>query len=115
MKIGHPTDTPPLPASAAGTPGTPAASASDVGKAAAAAHSAAAARSAPPAVDASATVALSSTASTLLSSGAGADFDADKVARISAQIADGSFKINPDVIADKLIANAQELLAKVKG
>ena len=41
--------------------------------------------------------------------------DADKVARISAQIADGSFKINPEAIADKLIANAQELLAKVQG
>ena len=33
----------------------------------------------------------------------------------SAPIADGSFKINPEAIADKLIANAQELLTKVKG
>ena len=104
MKIGHPADKP-LPAPAAGTPAAP----TDGAKAAAGAHAAAAT------VDASATVALSSTASTLLSGGASADFDADKVARISAQIADGSFKINPDAIADKLIANAQELLAKVKG
>ena len=29
------------------------------------------------------------------------------------QIADGSFKVNPEAIADKLIANAQELLSKV--
>ncbi|MDQ6638933.1 MAG: flagellar biosynthesis anti-sigma factor FlgM, partial [Pseudomonadota bacterium] len=66
-------------------------------------------------VDASATVALSSTASTLLSGGAAGEFDADKVARIGAQVADGSFKINPEAIADKLIANAQELLTKVQG
>ena len=31
------------------------------------------------------------------------------------QLADGSFKVNPEAIADKLIANAQELLAKVQG
>jgi negative regulator of flagellin synthesis FlgM len=115
MKIGHPADKPLPPAHASGTPGTPAAQASEVGKAAAAAHSAAAAHVAAATVDASATVALSSTASSLLSGGASADFDADKVARISAQIADGSFKINPEAIADKLIANAQELLTKVKG
>jgi len=113
MKIGHSADKPLT--HGVGTPGTPAAQASDVGKAAAAEHSAAPAHAAPRAADASATVALSSTASTLLSGGASADFDADKVARIGAQIAAGSFKINPEAIADKLIANAQELLTKVKG
>ena len=61
----------------------------------------------------SATVALSSTAATLLSGGARGEFDAEKVARISQAIADGSFKINAEAIADKLIANAQELLGKV--
>jgi negative regulator of flagellin synthesis FlgM len=66
-------------------------------------------------VDASATVALSSAASTLLSTGSAGEFDADKVARIAGQIADGSFKVNPHAIADKLIANAQELLSKVQG
>ncbi|MDB5819468.1 MAG: hypothetical protein JWQ11_3108 [Rhizobacter sp.] len=59
--------------------------------------------------NAASTVALSSTASTLLS-GTGGDFDAEKVSRISAAIADGSYKINADAIADKLISNAQELL-----
>ena len=39
-------------------------------------------------------------------------FDAAKVDRISKSIQDGSFKINPDAIADKLIANAQELLTR---
>jgi len=54
-------------------------------------------------------------AATLLSGGASGEFDAEKVARISAQLANGSFKVNPEAIADKLIANAQELLAKVQG
>jgi negative regulator of flagellin synthesis FlgM len=66
-------------------------------------------------VDASATVALSSTASTLLSAGAASEFNAEKVASVAGQIADGSFKVNPEAIADKLIANAQELLSKVQG
>jgi negative regulator of flagellin synthesis FlgM len=105
MKIGHSADKP-LPAPAAGTPAAPA----EAAKATAGVQASGAAN-----VDASATVALSSTASTLLSSGASGEFDADKVARIAGQVADGSFKVNPEAIADKLIANAQELLTKVKG
>ena len=65
--------------------------------------------------DASAKIELSSTASTLLSSGVSAEFDAQKVARISQAIASGSFKIDPEAIADKLISNAQELLTQAKG
>lgn len=58
----------------------------------------------------SATVALSSTAS-LLSSGSGdGSFDAGKVQRIAQAIRDGKFTVNADKIADKLIANASELL-----
>ena len=104
MKIGHHADKP-LPAPAVGTPAAPA----DAAKAAPG-HAAGATD-----VDASATVALSSAASTLLSAGAASEFDADKVARIGAAIADGSFKVNHEAIADKLIANAQELLSKVRG
>ena len=63
---------------------------------------------------ASATIALSSTAASLLSSGVSAEFDAEKVASISAAIDNGSFKINPEAIADKLISNAQELLTQAK-
>ncbi len=67
--------------------------------------------------DASAQVAISSAATALLqntqgTTAANADFNADKVAQVSAAIADGSFKPNPEAIADKLIANAQELLNK---
>ena len=105
MKIGNPAEKP-----AALTPGH-AAAAEAAAKAAAAPASAAATPAAP---DASAKVELSSTASTLLSGGASAEFDADKVARISQSIDNGTFKINPEVIADKLISNAQELLTKVQ-
>ena len=38
-------------------------------------------------------------------------FDAEKVQRISAAIRDGKFEIDAEVIADKLISNAQELLS----
>jgi negative regulator of flagellin synthesis FlgM len=64
--------------------------------------------------DASAQVQLSAAASSLLGAApADTDFDADKVARISQAIASGSYKVNAEVIADRLIANAQELLGKV--
>jgi negative regulator of flagellin synthesis FlgM len=63
---------------------------------------------------ASAQVQLSAAASSLLGAApAEADFDAAKVARIAQAIENGSFKVNAEVIADKLIANAQELLGKV--
>lgn len=41
-----------------------------------------------------------------------ADFDSAKVERIAKAIRDGSFHIDADAIADKLISNAQELLPK---
>ena len=60
-------------------------------------------------------VELSSTAATLRAGtvqAASADFDVEKVNRVSESIADGTFTVNPEAIADKLIANAQELLSK---
>lgn len=59
---------------------------------------------------ASATVTLSTAASTLMS-GADPTFDAEKVARIKQSIADGSYVVNPEAIADKLIANAREVIS----
>ena len=57
-------------------------------------------------------VALSS-AATGMSRGAGdAAFDTAKVERIAAAIREGKFKVNPEVIADKLISNAEELLGR---
>lgn len=59
-----------------------------------------------------ATVTLSKAASSLMAAGgANGDFDADKVAAVKQSISDGTYKINHEAIADKLIANAKELLS----
>lgn len=60
----------------------------------------------------STSVKLSSTAQALLD-GADGGFDQAKVDRVRQSISDGTYKINPEAIADKLIANAQEVLGKV--
>lgn len=99
MKIGNPIDMPAVTGGSgaaaprpgvgeAGGPGKPAAPASEGGE--------------------SATVKLSSTAASLMSGTA--EFDAEKVAAIRQAIADGTYKIDAEAIADKLIANARELL-----
>ena len=63
--------------------------------------------------EASVQVALSSTATSLLSGTPGsAEFDSAKVDRITQAIEKGEFKIDAGAIADKLIANAAELLKK---
>ena len=70
----------------------------------------------PPAAHAaepSALVALSPTVTHLAGGGTEGVLDSEKVQRISDAIRDGKFQINPDAIADKLIANAQELLGNM--
>lgn len=62
--------------------------------------------------DPSVKVQLSSGAEALRGTAENAEFDAAKVERISQAISDGSFQVNAEAIADKLIANAQELLGK---
>lgn len=59
----------------------------------------------------SAKVELSSSAA-LRASGDGS-FDQAKVDRVAQAIRDGTFQVNAGAIADKLIANAQELLGRV--
>lgn len=59
----------------------------------------------------SATVTLSSTAASLLSA-TDPTFDAEKVAQIKASIDGGTYQVNADVIADKLLSNARELLSR---
>lgn len=61
----------------------------------------------------SSTVTLSSAASALFDGSVDGSFDKDKVERIRQSIADGTYTVNHGAIADKLIANAQELLGKV--
>jgi negative regulator of flagellin synthesis FlgM len=100
MKIGNPADKPTPAAPKAGTP--------------AVTGNAQTAAAVPVEADASAKIELSNTAAALLSGTSTAEFDAEKVARIAQAIQDGSFKIDAEAIADKLIANAQELLSKAK-
>ncbi len=64
-------------------------------------------------VEPSAKVELSATVAQLAAGGNDGVFDAEKVQRISDAIRDGKFQVNPEAIADKLIANAQELLGNV--
>ncbi len=64
------------------------------------------------ATEASAQVELSSAATLGSADAADGSFDSEKVSRIAQAIRDGKFQVNPEVIADKLIANAQELLGK---
>jgi negative regulator of flagellin synthesis FlgM len=63
----------------------------------------------------SAQVALSSAATGLSTTAADGPFDGAKVQRIAQAIRDGKFEVHPEAIADKLIANAQELLGKTAG
>lgn len=100
MKIGNPADKRNL------TPvdTTPAKAKDDAAKSAPAVSGAA---------DPSAKVQFSDAAAKLMSNADSAVFDRAKVDRISQAISDGSYKVDAGVIADKLIANAQELLGKV--
>jgi negative regulator of flagellin synthesis FlgM len=63
----------------------------------------------------SAQVALSPAASLLANVPSEPAFDAEKVQRIAQAIREGRFVINAEVIADKLILNAQELLGRNQG
>jgi negative regulator of flagellin synthesis FlgM len=98
MKIGNPADKRSvIPAeTTAAKPKDEAAKAASAGKA-----------------DPSAKVQLSEAAATLLSGNDAAEFDSAKVERISQAIESGTYKVNAELIADKLIANAQEVLGKV--
>jgi len=105
MKIGQPADKPVLtPTTTTTATATPRAAQGDGPK------------TQPPAVqtEASAKVVLSDAAAVLkaATSSPQADFDAEKVERISQAIQGGTFKVDHGAIADKLIANAQELLNK---
>ena len=66
----------------------------------------------PPTAEASTQVELSPAASLLAGAPADASFDAKKVERIAQAIRDGKFQVDAEAIADKLIANAQELLGR---
>jgi negative regulator of flagellin synthesis FlgM len=58
----------------------------------------------------SAKVELSAAASVIASGLADGSFDAQKVERLSRAIRDGQYQIDPQAIADRLLANTRELL-----
>jgi negative regulator of flagellin synthesis FlgM len=114
MKVGQPADKPEKLGSLTGVGSKP--TPAETGKSQGASlDGALPTASAQSASEPSAKVALSSTASSLLQdvTAKTAEFDTAKVARISQAITDGKYTIDPEVIADKLIANAKELLSKV--
>ena len=60
----------------------------------------------------SARVELSAAAGVLASVGSDGSFDARKVERLQQAIREGTYRIDAGAIADKLIANARELLQR---
>ncbi|MFY3384916.1 flagellar biosynthesis anti-sigma factor FlgM [Paracidovorax sp. MALMAid1276] len=46
---------------------------------------------------------------------AAGDFDAGKVKAVRSAIENGTFSVNADAIADKMLSNAQEILARARG
>ncbi|WP_439112943.1 flagellar biosynthesis anti-sigma factor FlgM [Hydrogenophaga sp.] len=58
------------------------------------------------------TVTLSSTSQAMAGGGSSSDvFNAEKVAAMKQAIASGSFQVNPEAIADKMLSNAAEMLS----
>lgn len=62
---------------------------------------------------ASAKVTLSTVASGMMS--VEGEFDAEKVSSVKQSIDSGTYRVNPEVIADKLISNAKDLLQGKQG
>jgi negative regulator of flagellin synthesis FlgM len=66
--------------------------------------------------DSSTNVQMSETSAALREGGmadANAEFDTEKVQRMRQAISDGVYRINAEAIADKLLANAQDLLGQI--
>ena len=103
MKVGNPSDKP--------VNGATGGSRAEATKAPARSGSASGAEALDDGVEASAKVTLSNLAGNLLT-GADPTFNAGKVNSVKASIDSGTYEVNPEVIADKLIANAKELLAR---
>lgn len=107
MKIGQPSDNP-IPVSS-----TTQSASQKSGQSASSTASATAAKSTQPAGVA---VTVSTLARTLGASSRGeaADVDMGKVNAVRAAIQKGTFVVNPEAIADKLLSNAQEMLNRTQ-
>ena len=79
---------------------------------------AAAGAAAKPQASAGVTVTLSSSTTQALSGAGGSNndvFNADKVESMKAAIANGTFQVNAEAIADKMLSNAAEMLNSSSG
>ena len=83
-------------------------------KASTAENSPAAAPASAAGAEPAALVELSAAAAALTAADPEGSFDSAKVDRIRQSISDGTYKVNPEAIADKLIANAQDLLGRTQ-
>lgn len=106
MKIGQPSDT----RIAGSSSGAAKAGSSAPGKTAAAGKSAA-----PPSAAGGVPVTLSSAAQALDVGGRSADIDMNKVEAVRTAIANGTYQVNAEAIADKLLANARDMLGRRSG
>jgi len=102
MKIGQPSDLPVVatPPAAPGTAGAPKAGQGAAATAAQTAQSA----------DVAVTVSTQARSLEQANRGESADVNLEKVNAVRAAIEQGTYVVNPEVIADKLLANAQEML-----
>jgi negative regulator of flagellin synthesis FlgM len=107
MKIGQPSDLP-----IASTPSAASGAASASAKAA----QGAAATASHNASSASVSVTVSAQVRTLAQAdrSESADVDMDKVNAVRSEIEQGTYVVNPEVIADKLLANAKEMLDRTR-
>ena len=109
MKVGQPAEMPKVstPPAAASGAAAPAKSAAQQGAAAAASSTASSAGVA---------VTVSTTVRTLeqANRGEAADIDTDKVNAVRAAIEQGTYVVNAEAIADKLLSNAQEMLNRTQ-
>jgi len=108
MKIGQKPELPGALAQAAPAKQQAKAAAQAAGGLAASASSAAAAAGVP--------VTLSSAAKALEQTSRNqGDFDAGKVKAVRSAIENGTFKVDAEVVADKMLANTQEFIARARG
>jgi negative regulator of flagellin synthesis FlgM len=107
MKIGQPSELPALVTQAKAS-ASPKAESGSGATAAANADAAQSTRSAGVAV----TMSTQARAMEKSSRSEGAEVDAQKVATVRAAIQDGTYTVNPEAIADKLLSNAQEMLKR---
>jgi negative regulator of flagellin synthesis FlgM len=106
MKIGQPSDLPvvPTPPAAPGTSGAPKAGQGAAATAAQTAQSA----------DVAVTVSTQARSLEQANRGESADVNLEKVNAVRTAIEQGTYVVNPEVIADKLLANAQEMLNRTR-